>query len=93
MRYPQIAALMGGWFHQDFDLVGETVAEIAADFARSASARDIAALVVEIDQFCAEHGDNLDAAFESCFAPQVIVAAFSGSTAAFLADLRAQLAP
>jgi hypothetical protein len=31
-EYPALASLVGGLFHQDFDLVGHTVAEIMSAF-------------------------------------------------------------
>lgn len=31
-RYPQLADLISGWFHQDYDIEGETVAEVISAF-------------------------------------------------------------
>ncbi len=92
-QYPRLADFMGGWFHQDFDMEGETVAEIVAAFLNVTSAVEKEALRADIERFLAEHTSQLDAAFEAVFQPDVLPGALSGSTRAFLEEIRELLAP
>ena len=91
-EYPAIADLMGGMFHQDFDLVGNTVAEIMSAFCEVTPRDEQIDLKAEIARFLEEHGDDLEEAFEKTFRPDVIPSAFSGSTRAFLEEIRDLLA-
>jgi hypothetical protein len=91
-EYPAIADLMGGMFHQDFDLVGNTVAEIMAAFREVTPCDEQVGLKAEIARFLEEHGNDLDEAFEKTLRPDLIPSAFSGSTRAFLEEIRGLLA-
>ena len=88
LAYPALAELMGGMFHQDFDLVGNTVAEIIHAFQDVAPAAEQEQVRAEIERFLGEHGDDLERAFETTFRPDIIPSAFSGSTRAFLEEIR-----
>jgi hypothetical protein len=87
-EYPALKDLMGGMFHQDFDLVGNTVVEIMHAFRDVTPLAEQAKLKDEIARFLATHGDDLDDAFERTFRPDIIPAAFSGSTRGFLEEIR-----
>jgi hypothetical protein len=87
-EYPAIAELMDGMFHQDFDLVGSTVAEIISAFRDATPPEERLGLKAEIIRFLSEHGNDLDEAFELMFRPDIIPSAFSGSTRAFLEEIR-----
>ncbi|ARE42135.1 hypothetical protein RGUI_3994 [Rhodovulum sp. P5] len=89
--YPELQTLISGWFHQDFDIEGETVPEIVAAYARSVPASRHVALIEEIDSFIRDNADGLDMAFEKAFSPDIDARAFSGSTLNFLSDVKAQL--
>ena len=39
--YPALADLIGAWFHQDFDLEGETISDVIAAFRAVASAAEL----------------------------------------------------
>ena len=90
-RFPLLATLMDAYFHQDFDLAGETVAEIVGEWRASASAADIERLRTEVQHYRALVGSEIETAFERDFKPQIIPAAFSGSTAQFLQEIVAAL--
>lgn len=89
--YPMLEQLMAACFHQDYDVEGETVAEVVAAFRIATPPDQRARLRAEIAAFIAAYPDDLDRAFESTFRPHVIVAAFSGSTLEFLRDVDEQL--
>ena len=38
--FPYLDALVGGWFHQDFDLAGGTLEEVVAAFKKSSPTED-----------------------------------------------------
>jgi hypothetical protein len=86
-NYPRLADLIGGWFHQDYDIEGETVAEIIDAFRAVTPPDEQAALRAEISAFLAEHSDRLDEDFEAIFHPDIIPSALSGSTRAFLKEI------
>lgn len=85
--YPALADLIGGWFHQDYDLEGETISEVIAAFRAVASAAERIRVRTDIARFMAEHQHDLDEAFVSILQPGVIPSAFSGSTRAFLDEI------
>jgi contact-dependent growth inhibition (CDI) system CdiI-like immunity protein len=91
-NYPALSDLMGSMFHQDFDVAGDTLAEIVQAFREVSSRAEQVALENEIERFLLEHADNVDDAFEKMFRPEVIPAAFSGSTRAFLEEISELLA-
>jgi hypothetical protein len=86
--YPALTDLMGGMFHQDFDIVGDTVSEIVRAFREVTPLAEQAELRAEIERFLAEHPEDLEEAFDATFKPSVIPSAFSGSTRAFLEEIR-----
>jgi hypothetical protein len=90
--YPKLAKLISAWFHQDFDLEGETVGEVIAAFRAVTPVVEQAALRGEIMRFLAEHMENTDDAFEATFQPGVIPSVLSGSTRAFLIEIHDLLA-
>jgi hypothetical protein len=86
--FPMLADLMGGWFHQDFDIEGGTLAEVMQAFCRVTPHTERAKLKAEIARFLLEHAEDLDMSFEATFKPDVIPAALAGSTRAFLEQVR-----
>lgn len=54
--FPHLDQLMRGYFHQDYDLVGNDVPEVVAAFARDAGAGGTAATAAEIRHFIAIGG-------------------------------------
>lgn len=86
--YPALADLIGGWFHQDFDLEGGTVVEVVGAFRNVTPLAHQTKVRIEIECFLAAHRDNLDEAFEATFRPGVVPAALSVSTRAFLEEIR-----
>jgi hypothetical protein len=87
--YPRLANLMGAWFHQDYDIEGETVEEIVSAYRAVTPADHLQQLRAEIDGFVAEHPHDLMESFEATFRPDVDVAVFSGSVRAFLHEVSA----
>jgi len=89
--YPALADLIGAWFHQDFDIEGETIPEIIAAFRAVTTPAERALVSSDIARFVAEHPHDLEEAFQSTFRPGVIPSAFSGSARGFLDDINSAL--
>ena len=86
MPYPELETLIGGWFHQDFDINGKTVAEIVCAYRQVTPAPQRAALAGEILQFLS-HSTDVDADFQDLFKPDIIPTAFAPTTRACLEQI------
>ncbi|SIT28224.1 contact-dependent growth inhibition system immunity protein [Achromobacter sp. MFA1 R4] len=62
-RYPALSSLMGGYFHQDYDLYGDTVEEVALCYKQETSPEVRAQACREMDAFIAEFGEHSAAVF------------------------------
>jgi hypothetical protein len=93
MAYTALLDFMGAWFHQDFDIQGNSVVEIVGAYRSVTPPDEQRKLKSDIQRFLAEHPSDLDAAFEETFQPDVTPSAFSGSTRAFLEEIRDLLDP
>jgi hypothetical protein len=89
--FPDLAAFMGGWFHQDFDINGDSLEEVVAAFKAESDEELIAPLVADIDGFLATGDDGMDERFEEYFRPDVIPTAFRPTTRGFLDAIRDEL--
>ncbi len=85
--FPYLANFLGGWFHQDFDLEGDTVGEVVQAFARVSDPQEWHDLLADIDRFVQSHGPDLDGTFQVMFNPDIDPRAFAGSTGAFLQEI------
>lgn len=93
MPYPALLDFMGGWFHQDFDIEGNTLLEILAAYRAVTPPDEQRRLKADIQGFLNAHPGDLDSAFEATFNPDIIPSAFSGTTRAFLEEIRDLLDP
>lgn len=90
-RYVHLAEFLASWFHQDFDLNGDTVAEVVASYQTVTPPEEQMLLGCDLKRFLTEHGNDTDQAFDNLFSPEVSVSALSGSTEAFLREILAAL--
>jgi hypothetical protein len=86
--YPELETLMGGWFHQDFDLNGDTLDEVIAAYKAATPAPQRRALVAEIQRFLTGATD-VESEFEQTFHPDVLPTGFAPSTREFLSRIAA----
>jgi hypothetical protein len=93
MAYTALSQFMGGWFHQDFDIEGNTVPEVLDAFRAVTPPGEQAKLKSDIQRFLDEHPNDLDSAFEETFKPDIVASALSGSTRGFLEEIRDLLDP
>lgn len=89
--FPELAAFMSGWFHQDFDIHGDTLEEVVAAFKAESGPEVVAPLVADIDAFLATGEDGMDERFQDWFRPDIIPSGFRPTTHAFLDAIRAEL--
>ncbi len=89
--YPCLRELMSGWFHQDFDIEGETVPEIIAAFNRSCRKEQQSLLKSEIIEFLEQNQGPLDDEFQQEFNPDIDPRGFASSAREFLEQIFHQL--
>ncbi|QPF72253.1 hypothetical protein G8A07_04455 [Roseateles sp. DAIF2] len=89
--YPELAAFMGGWFHQDFDIHGDSLEEVVAAFKAESDPDLIRPLVDDIDAFLSSGDEGMDARFQELFNPDIIPTAFRPTTREFLVAIREEL--
>jgi len=86
--FPDLADFMGGWFHQDFDINGETLEEIVAAYKGSVREDYVQRLCEDIDRFLATGAAGMDERFQTLFGPDIIPTAFRPTTHEFLLAIR-----
>jgi hypothetical protein len=86
--YPNLSDLMGAWFHQDFDIEGNTVVEVVEAYKRVTPPATQTAVREDITKFLNDHADDVDGSFERIFNPDIIPSVLSGSTRGFLDEIR-----
>lgn len=91
-NYPALADLISGWFHQDFDIEGDTIEEIIAAFYASSTLEVRLAVIAEIEHFLREHAAAVDDEFVRIFQPDIDPAGFAHDTRAFLQEIALHLA-
>jgi hypothetical protein len=89
--FPELASFMSGWFHQDFDIHGDTLEEVVAAFKAESGAELVAPLVADIDAFLATGDDGMEERFQDWFRPDIIPSGFRPTTRAFLEAIRGEL--
>lgn len=82
-QYPYLDHLLGGYFHQDFDLVGD-VPEVLAEFVAVQRPEVVWAVLADIRRFLNYRSNDLDAAFHRIFRPSIDPAGWGKTTAEWL---------
>ena len=86
--YPFLDVLIGGWFHQDFDIEGDTLAAIIASFRRDTNADDWAETRADIARLLRRYDDAaLPQEFIRLFQPGVYPTGWPGGTRQWLARI------
>jgi hypothetical protein len=84
--YPYLASLIGGWFHQGFDIEGDTLEAVIASFRRDTNADDWKETRTDIAGLLRRYDDAaLPREFVRLFAPGIDPVAWAGSTRKWLA--------
>jgi hypothetical protein len=80
--------LFGAYLNQDFDLWGDTLAEIVGCYKRDSPPEYHREIVGEIDSFIREHPMDLDSAFERDYGGGVDPVLWGYTTASFFDELK-----
>jgi hypothetical protein len=88
--YSQLETLIGGWFHQDFDINGETLEQIIAAYRAVTPVDQQRALATEIEQFLSGT-DDVELEFQRRFKPDVSPTGFAPTTRRFLTTIASLL--
>ncbi|RZI57064.1 MAG: hypothetical protein EOP37_21855 [Rubrivivax sp.] len=89
--FPELAAFMGGYFHQDFDINGDTLEEVVAVFVADSDAPLRRLLIADIDAFLDTGDDGMEERFQDYFRPDIIPTGFRPTTGEFLLAIRGEL--
>jgi hypothetical protein len=77
-QFPYLFNLVGGWFHQDYDIEGNSLEEIVSSFKKGAPAEDVVGTRSDIRRFLRLYdGPDLQQAFVRLFEPGVLPAAWN----------------
>ncbi len=87
-QLPELASFMGGWFHQDFDIHGDSLEEVVAAFKAESDAAHVEPLVADIDAFLASGDAGMEDRFRDLFRPDIIPTSFRPTTRQFLEAIR-----
>ena len=87
--YSFLDSLIGGWFHQDFDLSGNTLEEIIAAYKKVHGPEDRSGTRADIEKFLREHSEgDITEEFVRRFQPGVDPQAWGMSTRDWLLRIR-----
>jgi hypothetical protein len=87
-NYPELENLMSGWFHQDFDINGDTVEAVVGAYRAVTPANLQRALASDIERFLHDAKD-VEADFQATFKPDIIPTGFAPTTREFLERIAA----
>jgi len=83
--FPYLDALIGGWFHQDFDLAGDTLEEVVAAYKKSNPPEDWLGTEADIKRFLRTRDeDQIEGDFVRLFTPGVEPAGWDMTTREWL---------
>lgn len=89
--FPELAAFMGGWFHQDFDIHGDTLEAVVEACVAESDASLLQPLIDDINGFLATGEEGMEERFQEYFRPDIIPTGFRPTTREFLMAIRHEL--
>jgi hypothetical protein len=87
-NYPELENLMSGWFHQDFDINGDTLEAVVGAYRAVTPAELQRALASNTERFLHDATD-VEADFRATFKPDIIPTGFAPTTREFLERIAA----
>lgn len=88
MQHPHLQSFLGSWFHQDFDINGQSIVEITSLYKRSASALQAAEIIRDIDSFLEYHQNLRSIQLIEAFGLEVDPLGFAESARGFLEEIK-----
>lgn len=89
--FPELSAFMGCWFHQDFDIHGETLEAVVRACVAESRPSVLQPIIDDIDRFLATGDAGMDERFLEYFRPDIIPTAFRPTTREFLLAVHQEL--
>lgn len=89
--FPALAAFMGCWFHQDFDIHGDTLEAVVSACVAESDAAFLQSIIQDIDRFLETGEDGMEERFQEYFLPNIIPTGFRPTTRDFLLAVRHEL--
>ncbi|WMD22950.1 contact-dependent growth inhibition system immunity protein [Achromobacter seleniivolatilans] len=62
-QYPALNNLLAGYFHEDYDLFGETIEEVVLAYKQVSTSEEVAQVCCEMEKFVVEFGSSAAAAY------------------------------
>lgn len=91
-RYPELDQLIRGYFHEDYDLLGDNFGEIMDAYIEGASPEDRALVLKEIEQFQMDNARHLEAAYRKEFIDHIDLSHWGFTHESFLDEIQKRLA-
>ena len=82
--YKHLSSFLASWFHQDFDIAGDSIDEILTSYLLSAKLQEIICVRRDIGAFLIEYPESSGGELEEVFGLEVEPLAFASSGKAFL---------
>lgn len=91
--FEYLDSLIGGWFHQDFDIDGSNPEEIMASYKAKTKPQEQEGLAHDIREYLAQHPDDTELAdhFKRTFDPDLVDGAWGLTTREFLTKIESLL--
>jgi len=90
-RYQELDQLIGGYFHEDYDLIGDTFDEIINAYIEGSSPPDRASVIKEIERFKMDNAGKLDAAYRKEFIDHIDLSCWGFTYETFLDEIKKRL--
>ena len=85
-----LARLLGGYFHQDYDIISDDFRDIVRVFKEDSSVSERACTLADIRRFLLRFGqaeDSLEKAFATIFSPAIVPAGWGLTTRQWLDEV------
>jgi CdiI immunity protein len=82
--HPFLRQLLGGWFHQDFDIDGDSLEEILAKCKSVTPEEEVLGVKLDIETLLRNSGDDLDNEFAGHFRSDIDPAGWGMTTREWL---------
>lgn len=89
--YSHLQAFLSGWFHQDFDIVGDSIHTVTKEFKRVSPESDNLAVANDIRRFISAFEGHVSEAFFREFELEIDPTALAPNAGAFLIQIANEL--
>ncbi|CAG2156762.1 hypothetical protein D3C81_1055650 [compost metagenome] len=90
-RYPELGQLIGGYFHEDYDLFGDNFGEVMDAYIEGSSPDDRAQVLKEIERFQTDNAGQLEAAYRKEFIDHIDLSLWGFTYTSFLEEIKVRV--